>query len=296
MSRFPTSGHLVSWAKLTPRTIQSGARNRDGKTGKGNPYLKGLLGEAAATAARTDTFLGERYRRLVRRHGKLKALVAIARTILVINGHPRTRRLTWPAAILPTISGQGPAAALPAEARDFPVSLLMDHARVRGEIGAHPRRMMAAPQPHGRLRVRFAGARKAGPEMSDLDELVAGPGVLMARRFGPGGRVAEHQSTGVHVVNPALTGTAQWFCAAITTMFSSMAYAVDIAEQSGFRREQLAASAELDLFGRRRRHRRARRPVPDRRTRQLRSLGEPEPSRACRAAVTSGSGRGSERR
>jgi transposase len=87
MSRFPTPGHLVSWAKLTPRTIQSGARSQAGKTGKGNPYLKGLLGEAAATAARTDTFLGERYRRLVRRRGKLKALVAIARTILVIIWH-----------------------------------------------------------------------------------------------------------------------------------------------------------------------------------------------------------------
>jgi transposase len=92
MTRFPTPGHLVSWAKLTPRTIQSGAKSRDGKTGKGNPYLKGLLGEAAATAARTDTFLGERYRRLVRRRGKLKALVAIARTILVIIWHLLTSR------------------------------------------------------------------------------------------------------------------------------------------------------------------------------------------------------------
>ena len=84
MSRFPTAGHLVSWAKLSPRTIQSGARSRGGRTGKGNPYLKGILGEAAAAAAKTDTFLGERYRRLVKRIGKLKALVAVARSILVI--------------------------------------------------------------------------------------------------------------------------------------------------------------------------------------------------------------------
>ena len=87
MTRFPTAGHLVSWAKLSPRTIQSGASNRSGKTGKGNPYLKGILGEAAAAAARTDTFLGERYRRLVKRIGKLKALVAVARSILVIIWH-----------------------------------------------------------------------------------------------------------------------------------------------------------------------------------------------------------------
>jgi transposase len=84
MSRFPTAAHLVSWAKLCPRTIQSGSVTRGGKTGKGNPYLKGVLGEAAAAVAKTDTFLGERYRRLVKRRGKLKALVAVARSILVI--------------------------------------------------------------------------------------------------------------------------------------------------------------------------------------------------------------------
>ena len=87
MTRFPTAGHLASWTRLTPRTIQSGAKQRRGKTGKGNPYLKGLLGQAAATAAKTDTFLGERYRRLVKRRGKGKALVAVARSILIIIWH-----------------------------------------------------------------------------------------------------------------------------------------------------------------------------------------------------------------
>ena len=87
MSQFPTPGQLVSWTKLSPRTIQSGTRRRSGKTGKGNRYLKSILGEAAAAAAKTDTFLGERYRRLVKRRGKLKALVAVARSILVIVGH-----------------------------------------------------------------------------------------------------------------------------------------------------------------------------------------------------------------
>ena len=84
MTQFPTAKHLVSWAKLSPRTIQSGPKSRSGHTGKGNPYLKSVLGEAAASAARTNTFLGERYRRLVKRTGKLKALVAVARSILVI--------------------------------------------------------------------------------------------------------------------------------------------------------------------------------------------------------------------
>jgi len=87
MSIFPAAGHLVSWAKLSPRTIQSGARSRSGKTGRGNPYLKGVLGEAAAAAAKTGTFPGERYRRIARRRGKLKALAAVARSILVIIWH-----------------------------------------------------------------------------------------------------------------------------------------------------------------------------------------------------------------
>ncbi|WP_306001174.1 IS110 family RNA-guided transposase [Blastococcus carthaginiensis] len=87
MAQFPTAGHLVSWARLCPRTIQSGPTTRAGRTGKGNPYLKGVLGEMATAAAKTNTFLGERYRRLVKRRGKLKALVAVARSILVIIWH-----------------------------------------------------------------------------------------------------------------------------------------------------------------------------------------------------------------
>jgi transposase len=87
MAQFPTPAQLVSWARLSPRTIQSGATRRAGATGHGNPYLKAALGEAATAAAKTNTFLGERYRRLVKRIGKLKALVAIARSILVIVWH-----------------------------------------------------------------------------------------------------------------------------------------------------------------------------------------------------------------
>jgi transposase len=87
MAQFPSAAHLVSWAKLSPRTIQSGPRSRSGKVGKGNPYLKGVLGEVASAAARTDTFFGQRYRRLVRRRGRQRALVAVARSILVVVWH-----------------------------------------------------------------------------------------------------------------------------------------------------------------------------------------------------------------
>jgi transposase len=87
MTRFLTAEHLSSWAKLTPVTRQSGTKTRTGKTGKGNPYLKGILGIAATAASRTDTFLGERYRRIIKRRGKLKAIVATARSILVTIWH-----------------------------------------------------------------------------------------------------------------------------------------------------------------------------------------------------------------
>ena len=86
MTRFPTAGHLVSWAGLCPRTIQSGPRTRQAKN-HGSTYLRGHLGQAAIGAANTATFLGERYRRIARRRGGAKAQVAVARSILVIIWH-----------------------------------------------------------------------------------------------------------------------------------------------------------------------------------------------------------------
>ena len=87
MTVFGTPARLVSWAKRCPSTRQSGQKTSHGKQDKGNPWLGGILGEIAASAARTDTFLGERYRRIARRRGKRKALSAIARSILVIIYH-----------------------------------------------------------------------------------------------------------------------------------------------------------------------------------------------------------------
>ena len=57
-SQFPTPGHAAAWARLTPRAMQSGETAKPGRTGKGNRYLRGALGQAAMTAARTDTRLG----------------------------------------------------------------------------------------------------------------------------------------------------------------------------------------------------------------------------------------------
>jgi transposase len=74
-----TARQLCSRARVSPRTIQSGAARRSGKTGKGSFCLKSSLGQAATSAAKTGTFPG-----LARRMPKPKARAAIARSILVI--------------------------------------------------------------------------------------------------------------------------------------------------------------------------------------------------------------------
>jgi transposase len=90
MSRFPTPGHLVSWAGMAPVASQSGPRQGRGKKGHGNSYARRLATAAANGAARTDTFLGERHRRLRQRPGGggwKKASCATGRSVLVIAWH-----------------------------------------------------------------------------------------------------------------------------------------------------------------------------------------------------------------
>ena len=88
MTRFPTAQHLASRAKFTPGVKESaGKKKGKGSTGHGNSYLARVLGEAAVCASRTDSFLGERYRRIARRRGPKKAIVAVGRSILIIVWH-----------------------------------------------------------------------------------------------------------------------------------------------------------------------------------------------------------------
>jgi transposase len=88
MSRFPTAGHLCSWARFAPGVKESAGRKKGvGATGHGNPYLARVLGEAAIGASKTNSFLGQRYRRIARRRGQKKAMVALGRSILIIVWH-----------------------------------------------------------------------------------------------------------------------------------------------------------------------------------------------------------------
>ena len=102
MSRFPTPAHLASWAKFAPGINSSAGKTKgNGSTGHGTATSPGCWARPRSAAGRTDTFLGARYRRLARRRGKKKAIVAVGRSILVIIWHlladpdtrlPRPRR------------------------------------------------------------------------------------------------------------------------------------------------------------------------------------------------------------
>ena len=89
MTRVPTPAHHpTSWAKFAPGINSSAGKAKgNSSTGHRNRYLARVLGEAAAGAGRTDTFLGARYRRLLRRRGKNKAIVAVGRSLPVIIWH-----------------------------------------------------------------------------------------------------------------------------------------------------------------------------------------------------------------
>jgi transposase len=87
MSRFPTAHHLTSWAGLAPGKNESAGRNHSSRTLKANRYLRPALIQAAHAAGKTQTYLGEKYRRLSRRRGKKRAAVAVARSLLVIADH-----------------------------------------------------------------------------------------------------------------------------------------------------------------------------------------------------------------
>jgi transposase len=84
MARFPTAGHAASWAGLCPGQNESAGKRRSGKTRKANPWLRTALVEAAQGAARTQgSYFAAQYRRIARRRGRKRALVAIAHSLLV---------------------------------------------------------------------------------------------------------------------------------------------------------------------------------------------------------------------
>jgi transposase len=88
MSRFPTAGHLASWAHMCPGNNESAGKRKSGSTGSGNPWLRSVLVEVSWAAARTrQTYLSAQYHRLAARRGDKRAVVAVGHSILVIIYH-----------------------------------------------------------------------------------------------------------------------------------------------------------------------------------------------------------------
>lgn len=84
MKRFPTAGHISSWAGVCPGNNESAGKRRSGKTRKGNKILKSTLVECAQSAVRRkDTFFYAQYQRISMRRGKKRAILAVAHSILI---------------------------------------------------------------------------------------------------------------------------------------------------------------------------------------------------------------------
>lgn len=96
MTRFPTPGHLASWAGLCPGNNESAGKHRSTHTRSGNPWLSSALVEAAWTVTRSkDCYLAVRFWRIAKRRGQQRALIAVAHTILVICWHLLTEGATY---------------------------------------------------------------------------------------------------------------------------------------------------------------------------------------------------------
>ncbi len=88
MSRFPTAGHLASWAGMCPGNNESAGKHRSGRTRHGSVWLRIALVESAHAAGRSKcTYLGAQYARIRARRGPGRAAVAVGHSILVIAWH-----------------------------------------------------------------------------------------------------------------------------------------------------------------------------------------------------------------
>ena len=96
MARFPTAHDLASWAGMCPGNNESAGKRKSGKTTKGSRYLRAALVQAAwAASHQKETYLAAQYKRLVKRMGKKKALVAVGHSILVIAYHVVQKRTPY---------------------------------------------------------------------------------------------------------------------------------------------------------------------------------------------------------
>jgi transposase len=92
MGRFPTAGHLASWAGMCPGNNESAGKHYSGRTRNGSKWLRDALVESAQAAARSkNNYLAAHYTRLKGRRGHKRAVIAVGHSILVVAYHILTR-------------------------------------------------------------------------------------------------------------------------------------------------------------------------------------------------------------
>jgi transposase len=93
MGRFPTAGHLASWAGLCPGNNESAGKRQSGRTRKGSPWLRTVLVEAAqAASTMKHSYLAAQYHRLAAKRGAKRATIAVAHPLIVLIHAMLTRR------------------------------------------------------------------------------------------------------------------------------------------------------------------------------------------------------------
>lgn len=101
MTKFPTAGNLCSWAGLVPRNDESANKKHSTKITKGGRYIKPLLVEVANAVVRSKKNPEHRnkYLQLKKRRGHKKAIIAIARRLLVAIYHILLKQVSYDASL-----------------------------------------------------------------------------------------------------------------------------------------------------------------------------------------------------
>jgi transposase len=88
MTRFPSAGHLASWAGLCPTNKESAGKRMKGPVNRGNVWLRAIMGEVAWGSIHTHaSYFQAQFHRLARRRGRNKAVIAVAHSLLVVIYH-----------------------------------------------------------------------------------------------------------------------------------------------------------------------------------------------------------------
>jgi transposase len=96
MDQFPSAQQAASWAGICPGNHESGGKRLSGKTRKGNPWLRRILGQSAWAAARTkNTYVAAQFRRLAAKRGRQRAIVAVGHSLLVIGYHMQRKQCSY---------------------------------------------------------------------------------------------------------------------------------------------------------------------------------------------------------